>query len=350
MSGRTAIGHDVDGKVYMLHVDGKTDIEGATLYDMAAIMKDLGVINAINLDGGGSATLVVNGTVYGYPSDRCTNSTMKTCARAVSTIVCAHPPSCNPSCLNNGTCNWGSCICTYPWSGKRCDILNCGSANCTNGICSPLGCRCKSGWQSDQCDIPCPKNTWGPNCKYKCGCQRGSCSRTTGECSCPHGYYGTSCEFACPGGFYGPDCVETCSCPDSCFCHHVTGECSFYNPNPVGLPFAKCYLKDTIKKDNLKKFDEVSYHLYLTLFIIVCVVATLSMLLNIILMSKYCCVTNAAPKSSAYRGHGVTFHKPESSESNDENVTLFRDQYSMQSSYILASNSRSQYNPRYLSK
>ena len=33
------------------------------------MMKDLGAVNAVNLDGGGSATMVVNNTVINYPSD-----------------------------------------------------------------------------------------------------------------------------------------------------------------------------------------------------------------------------------------------------------------------------------------
>ena len=41
----------------------------ATLKEAAGIMKDLGAINAVNLDGGGSATVVVNNTLISYPSD-----------------------------------------------------------------------------------------------------------------------------------------------------------------------------------------------------------------------------------------------------------------------------------------
>lgn len=41
----------------------------ANLYEAADIMKDLGAINAINLDGGGSSTLVINNTLVNHPSD-----------------------------------------------------------------------------------------------------------------------------------------------------------------------------------------------------------------------------------------------------------------------------------------
>lgn len=36
---------------------------------MADFLKEHGVINAINLDGGGSATYVKNGVLASYPSD-----------------------------------------------------------------------------------------------------------------------------------------------------------------------------------------------------------------------------------------------------------------------------------------
>lgn len=40
------------------------------LWEMADFLKQNGVINAINLDGGGSSTFVSNGTVANYPSDK----------------------------------------------------------------------------------------------------------------------------------------------------------------------------------------------------------------------------------------------------------------------------------------
>jgi len=39
------------------------------LWEMAEFLKEQGIINAINLDGGGSATLVLNGTLASYPSE-----------------------------------------------------------------------------------------------------------------------------------------------------------------------------------------------------------------------------------------------------------------------------------------
>lgn len=39
------------------------------LWEVAEFLKTNGVINAINLDGGGSSSLVINCTLVGYPAD-----------------------------------------------------------------------------------------------------------------------------------------------------------------------------------------------------------------------------------------------------------------------------------------
>ena len=39
------------------------------LYDFGKFLQSHGLVNAINLDGGGSTTFVQNGTVVNYPSD-----------------------------------------------------------------------------------------------------------------------------------------------------------------------------------------------------------------------------------------------------------------------------------------
>ena len=57
---RTAIGVDSDtGEVLMLVVDGRQDFSrGATMAELARLMIDLGADEALNLDGGGSSTMV----------------------------------------------------------------------------------------------------------------------------------------------------------------------------------------------------------------------------------------------------------------------------------------------------
>lgn len=57
---RTSVGIDRDtGRVLILVVDGRTDVSrGATLVEMAQLLKGLGAEDALNFDGGGSSTMV----------------------------------------------------------------------------------------------------------------------------------------------------------------------------------------------------------------------------------------------------------------------------------------------------
>lgn len=65
---RTAVGYRADGTLVLLIVDGRqVASRGVYLEELAAMMLELGCIEAINLDGGGSSTLVVNGTLLNRP-------------------------------------------------------------------------------------------------------------------------------------------------------------------------------------------------------------------------------------------------------------------------------------------
>ena len=58
---RTAIGQRADGTILLLTADGRqAGMEGANQRDMARIMQAYGAINAANLDGGSSTTMVLN--------------------------------------------------------------------------------------------------------------------------------------------------------------------------------------------------------------------------------------------------------------------------------------------------
>jgi hypothetical protein len=60
---RTAMGYTKDNKLIILVIEGRNPgkAEGATLMQEAQIFKDLGCIEALNLDGGGSSCLLING-------------------------------------------------------------------------------------------------------------------------------------------------------------------------------------------------------------------------------------------------------------------------------------------------
>lgn len=59
---RTAMGYTSDGKLIILVIEGRNkNAGGATLTQEAQIFKDLGCVEALNLDGGGSSCMLVNG-------------------------------------------------------------------------------------------------------------------------------------------------------------------------------------------------------------------------------------------------------------------------------------------------
>ncbi|RYF80497.1 MAG: phosphodiester glycosidase family protein [Chitinophagaceae bacterium] len=67
---RTAMGYTADQKLIILVVEGRNkNAGGATLPQEAQILKDLGCVEALNLDGGGSSCLLVNGKETIKPSD-----------------------------------------------------------------------------------------------------------------------------------------------------------------------------------------------------------------------------------------------------------------------------------------
>lgn len=67
---RTAMGYTKDNKLILLVVQGRFPgiAEGVTLTQEAQILKDLGCWEALNLDGGGSSCLLVNGKTTIKPS------------------------------------------------------------------------------------------------------------------------------------------------------------------------------------------------------------------------------------------------------------------------------------------
>eukprot|EP00949_MAST-11_sp_MAST-11-sp1_P002517 g2517.t1 len=120
-AARTVIGHDAAGKLLILQVDGLHGRNswagldrGIDLHSLADLLIRLGFQNAINLDGGGSSTLVINDTLSNYPSDKCDDGENFVCERPVSSIICIHDDRPLPS--QGGSTAGGGC--TVPPSGK----------------------------------------------------------------------------------------------------------------------------------------------------------------------------------------------------------------------------------------
>jgi hypothetical protein len=67
---RTIAGVDGQGRTVLVTVDGRsTDDLGLSIPEAADVARSLGLVDAINLDGGGSTTMVSDGSVISHPSD-----------------------------------------------------------------------------------------------------------------------------------------------------------------------------------------------------------------------------------------------------------------------------------------
>ena len=68
---RTAIGYTKDNKLVILVTEGRSDsAAGLSLIQLARILKDIGCVEALNLDGGGSTCMLINGKQSNTPSGK----------------------------------------------------------------------------------------------------------------------------------------------------------------------------------------------------------------------------------------------------------------------------------------
>eukprot|EP00948_MAST-09A_sp_MAST-9A-sp1_P002830 g2830.t1 len=88
---RTAVGIDFKGRLVVIEVDGcerckdKTS-RGPTLGTMGELLVSLNLKHAINLDGGGSSSCVLNGKLVNDAT--CLDVAFPKCERSVTTIIC----------------------------------------------------------------------------------------------------------------------------------------------------------------------------------------------------------------------------------------------------------------------
>jgi len=68
---RTAVGKLRDGRILFVTVDGRQPglSVGMSLNELAALLLEFGATEAINLDGGGSTTMVIKNRIVNKPSD-----------------------------------------------------------------------------------------------------------------------------------------------------------------------------------------------------------------------------------------------------------------------------------------
>ena len=68
---RTAAGVRADGRILLVTVDGRQPERsvGMTIAELTTLLLELGAVEAVNMDGGGSTTMAVRGRVVNSPSD-----------------------------------------------------------------------------------------------------------------------------------------------------------------------------------------------------------------------------------------------------------------------------------------
>jgi exopolysaccharide biosynthesis protein len=67
---RTFAGTDALGRTLLVTVDGRQpDQLGLSIPETAAVARSLGMTDAMNLDGGGSTAMVIDGALISHPSD-----------------------------------------------------------------------------------------------------------------------------------------------------------------------------------------------------------------------------------------------------------------------------------------
>ncbi|CAD5111175.1 DgyrCDS511 [Dimorphilus gyrociliatus] len=287
-SARSVVGFKDDGTVVIFQVDGKTGQEGMNLFEVADFLIPLGVKNAINLDGGGSSSLIEDNVLVNYPSDTCAKWN---CERKVSTILCVRDieeAKCPRNCSDRGICRNGECKCSSNWKSYDCSQLFCGKKNCSsNGLCTESGCLCYPGYKGSDCDISCPKGYFGLNCLARCRCSNHStCDKSTGYCDCDAGYRGLSCDLPCPIGRFGKNCKKICSCLETCsICDRLNGSCTITSILPEIDSTSKCLINRKISKDHLVRDSSAEQKIYMICVIALSIAFTLSISLNITL---YC--------------------------------------------------------------
>jgi hypothetical protein len=86
---RTAVGFTESGELLLLVVDGRQAASrGVTLHELAGILIDLGAVEAINLDGGGSSTMVAGGSLINRPE----GGTFQRSVASALVLAPAEPP------------------------------------------------------------------------------------------------------------------------------------------------------------------------------------------------------------------------------------------------------------------
>ena len=232
---RTFIGVKADGTMFVCVVDEIGGSAGITVNQEADLAKSLGAQYALELDGGGSSTMVVRIndtlTLRNKPSD----GGMRSVGNAVLLVEKEKPHQCEHVCATCGKCTDSACkesACTDKCQGHAsapvhscespCDI--CGK--CTDSACKESACadKCLGHIPPHECEHVC----------NECGkCTDATCTDTACADKCQGHIPPHECEHVCDE--CGKCTDDTCAddvCADKCQghippheCEHVCNEC-----------------------------------------------------------------------------------------------------------------------------
>ncbi|MGH8975841.1 MAG: phosphodiester glycosidase family protein, partial [Acidimicrobiia bacterium] len=101
---RTLLGWNGAGDIFMVTVDdGISESQGMTLADAAALLLGLGATDAVNFDGGGGTTFVVDGEVMNQPEEGEERESVSTLVALRGTASGEQPPTPPPTAPGGGS-------------------------------------------------------------------------------------------------------------------------------------------------------------------------------------------------------------------------------------------------------
>ena len=234
---RTFIGVKADGTMFVCVVDEIGGSAGITVNQEADLAKALGAQYALELDGGGSSTMVVRIndtlTLRNKPSD----GSMRSVGNAVLLVEKEKPHQCEHVCATCGKCTDSSCnesACADKCQGHAsAPVHSCESPCDTCGKCTDSACN------ESACADKCQGHTSAPvhSCESPCD----TCGKCT-DTACNE----TACVNKCQGHVSAHDCTSVCAicgkctdavcaesaCADKCLghtpahqCEHACDEC-----------------------------------------------------------------------------------------------------------------------------
>ena len=232
---RTFIGSKADGTIFVCVVDETNGSSGITVSKEAELAKALGAQYALELDGGGSSTMIIRIndtlTLRNKPSD----GGMRKVANAVLLVEKEKPHQCEHVCDECGKCTDTACqdaVCADKCEGHT------PSHSCEH-VCNECGKCTDTACQEAVCADKCAGHTPSHSCEHvceECGkCTDTACQEAVCADKCEGHTPSHSCEHVCDqcGKCTDTECDDE-ACADKCQGHKVEN-----NTTPPASPAPK---------------------------------------------------------------------------------------------------------------